>query len=443
MPNVALTIVNENIATEKYQLKKQLYPIFEGWNYENNLKNYLFLVADGDCEINGDLRLDYDGAWTSDALDWRASLPIEGDEYRDDNYGIRGVIVTGNLTVNGSIINSNMNDGPFLLVMGNVTAHNLVAGGAYMQINGHANIRGVTYGHYNDGCIYVDGELSTTVFINQDHAFSYGTLKNTQFCCDDMRTDSTEIFQDDDGNYILSKKLRALLGDDILVWGDILDALCKGDEVLKHTGAASTKKDAAYWLKLVNLDANNISKVPKSELTSEMCDIAINKNGAVIQNIPITMITPAMCENVITQQGTLLDDIPQQFITKELCYLAAKHSTNIRYIPEKILDYDLTYEVVKFNAWQIEFIPVQFMDNKMIINYMQAGGELEMFNKICKHFKIKKEDVAMEAAKTSFEMFICMPKVAVNQAVYDVAKSKYAKHPQWAESTKYGKSINL
>jgi hypothetical protein len=442
-PN-SLRIINENIATEKYQLKKQLSAIFEGWNNENNLKNYCFLVTDGDLTINGDLRLDYDGdTWATDSLAWRKLLNIADDENLKNNYGIRGVIISGNLTVNGSIINSNMSDGPFLLVMGNVSAHNLVAGGAYFQINGNANIRGVVYGHYNDGSICIDGDLSAEVLINDDHSFSYGALKNMQFWCDSMRSDSTESLYDSDGLYAIPKKLRALLGDDILAWEDILASLCNGDEVLKSTAAKSSVKDAAYWHKLVLQDGDNLSKVPKAEITAALCEAAINKSGLAIQYVPTKLITLAMCENIVMQQGTLLDYIPQQFITKALCYLAAKNTTNIRDIPEQFLDYDLTYEVIRFNAWQIEFIPVQFMDNKMIINYMSAGGELEMFNKICSHFKIKKEDVAMQAAQTTFEQFICMPNVAVNQAVYDVAKSKYANHPAWSESIKYGKNVNL
>lgn len=118
-------LINEQEATPKYELKKHLSLIFEGWQYENTLKNYLFLVADGDLEINGDLQLDFnDDTWASDSIAWRKQLNIADDENLKNNYGIRGVIVTGNLTVNGSIKNSDMSSGAFLLVLGNVAVQN-------------------------------------------------------------------------------------------------------------------------------------------------------------------------------------------------------------------------------------------------------------------------------------------------------------------------------
>lgn len=74
-------LINEQEATPKYELKKYLSLIFEGWQYENTLKNYLFLVADGDLEINGDLQLDYeDNTWASDSIAWRNQLNIADDE---------------------------------------------------------------------------------------------------------------------------------------------------------------------------------------------------------------------------------------------------------------------------------------------------------------------------------------------------------------------------
>jgi hypothetical protein len=229
-PN-SFSIIHEKVATEKYALKTQMRDLFDSWIYESHLKNYFFLVADGDIAIDGDLRLDYnDDDWATDAIDWRKELNIADDENLKNNYGIRGVIVTGNLTVNGSIVNSDMNDGAFLLVMGNVTAHNLVAGGAHMVIKGNANARDVAYGHYNDGSIQINGDLSAPIFINEDHDFGFNALKNNQFKYDFNDDDSDE---DDDGNPIIPSKLRALLDDDIKNWADLTKSLRSGEYVLK------------------------------------------------------------------------------------------------------------------------------------------------------------------------------------------------------------------
>jgi hypothetical protein len=196
-PN-SFNIIHEKVATEKYALKTQMRDLFGSWIYEDHLKNYFFLVADGDIAIDGNLRLDYnDDDWATDAIDWRKELNITDDENLKNNYGIRGVIVTGNLTVNGSIVNSASGGGPFLLVTGNVATHNLVAGGAHMVIKGNANVRDVAYGHYNDGSIQINGDLSAPIFINEDHDFGFNALKNNQFKYD---FNNDDLGEDDDGN---------------------------------------------------------------------------------------------------------------------------------------------------------------------------------------------------------------------------------------------------
>jgi hypothetical protein len=241
MPNTtsanALRVIKEKNATEKYALKTQMSDLFGSWIYESHLKNYCFLVADGDLTIDGDLRLDYnDNDWVTDAIDWRKKLHIADDENLKNNYGIRGVIVTGNLTVNGSIVNSNMNDGPFLLVMGNVAAHNVVAGGAHMVIKGNADVRDVAYGHYNDGSIQINGDLSAPIFISEDHSFGFNSLKNNQFKYNDY---DDELPEDDNGDPKIPKKLRALLDDDIKDWDDLTSRLRSGEHVLKTVGKLS------------------------------------------------------------------------------------------------------------------------------------------------------------------------------------------------------------
>jgi hypothetical protein len=174
--------------------------------------------------------LDYsNSSWETGQHAWRERLKVAVNDRTEGNFGITGLIVTGNLTVNGSLVNSNMSDGPFLLVMGTVAAHNLVAGGAHIQISGDANIRDVAFFHYNDGSISINGNLSVPVFINDDHDGSYKALINNQF----KNEYDDELPEDENGHPEIPKDLRALLSDNILAWEDILANLSEGKEVPK------------------------------------------------------------------------------------------------------------------------------------------------------------------------------------------------------------------
>jgi hypothetical protein len=436
MPIAPLKFVKESIATEKYQLKKHLSDLFGSWQYESQFKNYFFLVADGDCDIKGNLHLDYkNDDWATDASAWCASLPIEENEYADKNYGVRGIIITGNLTVHGSIINSNMNDGPFLLVMGNVAAHNLVAGGGHMQVNGSAAIRGVSYGHYNDGSIHINGDLSTAVFINEDHDFSYKKLKDNKFLYDSNSTDSPELAQDNDGDYKIPKKLRSLLGEDILTWDDILETLCSGKEVLKNTGAQSTVKDAGYWKQLVKKDALNLKKVPKAELTEELCEMAVSISGYALALVPKKFITAHICDTAVKNNAAAFSDVPAKFKTKAMCVSAVNGGTELNNVPPEFIDYDMAYAAAGMSNYALKYMPPELIDRSLLVKFLQHarkyGYVIQRFLREPKPYTA--EDIALEVVQKSFEVFSTIPAMYVTQKVFDLAESLYNTHAEWKD----------
>jgi hypothetical protein len=434
MPIAPLKFVKESIATEKYQLKKHLSDLFGSWQYESQFKNYFFLVADGDCDVKGNLHLDYkNDDWATDASAWCASLPIEKNEYADKNYGVRGIIITGNLTVHGSIINSNMNDGPFLLVMGNVAAHNLVAGGAHIQVNGSAAISGVSYGHYNDGSIHINGDLRTTVFINEDHDFAFKKLKDSQFWYDSNDTKSPELAEDNDGAYKIPKKLRPLLGEDILTWDDILETLCSGKEVLKNTGAQGTVKDADYWKQLVKKDALNLKKVPKAELTEELCELAVKISGHALAFVPKKFITADICDIAVKNNATAISDVPAKFKTKAMCTLAVNSGASLDNVPPEFIDYDMAYAAVGMSDYALNYIPHDLINKPMLVRYMQYAGkkgkDLQHYFKEPKPYAA--EDLVLELVPKSFEVFSAIPAMYVTQKIFDLAESLYSANAEW------------
>ena len=93
-----------------------------------------------------------------------------GEDY--ENYGI---VVLGNLKVNGSVVNKTGEGGPMLYVKGNLEADNLIAGGAYIEVKGTTTVKHYVYGHYNDGIARLDDIVAKAVF-NSDHDMSIGNF---------------------------------------------------------------------------------------------------------------------------------------------------------------------------------------------------------------------------------------------------------------------------
>jgi hypothetical protein len=432
-PANTLRIIKENIATEKYALKKHLSLIFDGWQYENGLKNYLFLVADGDLTIDGDLQLDYENnTWASDSLKWRKQLNIADDEYLKNNYGIRGVIVTGNLTVNGSIKNSNMDSGAFLLVMGNVTAHNLVSGGTYMQINGNATIRDYAYGHYNDGSIYINGDLNAPVFISEDHAFSFKALKNNQF---KFNSFYDSIAYGEDEYPIIPKKLRALILDELLDWSDLTGAMRGGKAILKSAAEKNAVAPDKDWAAILQRDGSKLRLVPKDALTAELCQIAVASDGKALYKVPAKLLNQGMIETAIKQNSDAIEMVPKKWMTQALARLAVEHGANLRDIPADLIDADMAKKAVSGFYQNLYSVPQHLISRDLLslyfINHPREASDLQPYFKKPREYDL--QGIVLEVAEVSLEKFDEIPPMYVTETVFKTAEQLYKNEANWVE----------
>jgi hypothetical protein len=104
---------------------------------------------------------------------------IEGDLMVDgpllcdwkQGHGAAGLVVMGSLTVRGPIVNSNVNGGPFLLVVEQTRAHAIIGGGAELVFLGDAVVDEIVVGEYNDGILRFGSSLTVPVAITNDHHF--------------------------------------------------------------------------------------------------------------------------------------------------------------------------------------------------------------------------------------------------------------------------------
>lgn len=160
--NTTTFTINEHEAFERFNLLQRL----DSYHHRKSVANSRHRVdlVDGDLHVPGDLLLDPHSAQPelpSDSLKQWATTS-------DDSVGL---IVTGKLTVDGAIINSNRNRGPFLLVLGDLRARALFAGGAEIVIEGKAEFEDAVVGCYNDGYVRFLDELSAPFVISEDHSF--------------------------------------------------------------------------------------------------------------------------------------------------------------------------------------------------------------------------------------------------------------------------------
>lgn len=366
----AFQLVGHKLNTTNFDLGNKVFT-FHQINYQNRFDNDIFIYHEGDAIIDSNLLLDFEQGWITSDKTWRHNLNIAEDASLEQNYRIAGIIVVGNLVVNGSIINSNGDTGAFLDVLGDMKAKNLIGGGSYLSIYGNVNIVGVAYGHYNGGQISILGGLACPVFIKEDHDFQYNKLiKNSIFL--DSNTDHFADYDEND-NYTIPKKLRKDLITDVMEWGDILTLLCEGKNILLSQGGVSSAIDYAFWLSRVNINSCYLEKVPKAFITPELCEIAVKQREFAFRYVPDKMKTLALCELALVRSegssyyaGYNLEYIPKKMMTKELCYKAARGRTKVSFIPSELFDYDLAYEVVSFNPGEIDFIPQNFKDKKML-----------------------------------------------------------------------------
>lgn len=105
------------------------------------------LVLPAGTVIDGDLFLDYDG------LDSR----------------IGTIAALGDLEVKGRIVNADSDGGPFFLADGNVTARQIVMGGASFVVLGSVMSAGVVFCDYNHGTFLVGGNVNAPAVITNDH----------------------------------------------------------------------------------------------------------------------------------------------------------------------------------------------------------------------------------------------------------------------------------
>lgn len=193
--------------------------------------DWTFVVYPGTLEVSRHLLLDWsrEGTLTEDEAVLLRDLL--GDATLPSPYG---VIVDGDLKVNGSILNMNYDGGPALVVTGETQAHSLLAGGSFMRFAGKADFSEAIYADYNHGETVFSGPVSAKILVSSDHALSLSDASrrsNIEVYINDTdySGDGTEYIDLDD----MPDEAAGILNPDIKTLGQIREALEKGQSLLR------------------------------------------------------------------------------------------------------------------------------------------------------------------------------------------------------------------
>jgi hypothetical protein len=160
------------------------------------------LLLPAGAVIDGDLRLDYETA------------EYEGKPYR-------GVLAVGALAVSGDILNGNVDGGPFLVVLGGLTARQILKGGATFIVAGPITSPGMIYCEYNHGAFRAFGGVAAQGIILDDQSHEIAA-PISGIKLDLWKDDATQyllpdfFYEDDEGSIEPIDELSELLKARIL-----------------------------------------------------------------------------------------------------------------------------------------------------------------------------------------------------------------------------------
>jgi hypothetical protein len=187
-----VSFLNNSLTKDKYPASFTEFVDAQVKDFKRSDKQNKILVLPAGTHLDATLKLDWDTDWVKDK-------------------GIVAVYCPGDLTVDGDLLNRNINSGPLLVVGGNLKVDNLVSGGARFLIVGNVNASGLAIGDYNDGVCRVGGDLTAKTLILLDHDF--GIYGKTHAHTVDWNEDSLpdvlvkEVFSDNDPEEVSVDKL--------------------------------------------------------------------------------------------------------------------------------------------------------------------------------------------------------------------------------------------
>lgn len=254
------------------------------------LDTHMFLVHDGDLELDGDLSLDW-VRWQGGVAGGLEHLPEMTPDLPAD---LCGFLVTGSLGLSGALLNAERESGVALIVRGDMNVRQASCGGAYIRIDGRLSAQEVVYAHYNDGEIHIRGGLCAKALIQDDHFVGLQGPTQGQPSGPLTMIDLREQCDPDDDER-LPKALKKLLGNSVLS----LSAVREGLRQCVPPAGLSRPESPQQWRDVVWKDYAAVRKLPKPLRTESTyllmlepaCPLQGGEIAELVANIPSAALT--------------------------------------------------------------------------------------------------------------------------------------------------------
>jgi len=424
--NFKLITIKEVKSLFPFLIDHEGFDYFDEWNNED-----FFLVANEDVDLKGnfylDLYEDKEKKWLGKIL----NLSLKEME----KIRIEGILINGNFSTTGTIINAEGDYGPYVFINGNVTCQSLLLGGSYVEITGNVKAQEVVMTSYNHGNFKCSGIIEAPVFVVDDHYTTFADRKNDLFYYND-KTDDFDAknsceYDDESEEYTISTELRKHLKNPLIeTFEELKRELENGELVLKQNNPPA--KTYEYWQNRVLANYRDLKLVPSQYKTQKLCELALNITFHALPYVDQEFITPELCERLVDKNGFAIQKIPDKFITKELCLKAAQSGTLISLIPNEFYSEELILTTFKNGEHEpdINDVPSEFITDTLLEEYVKMGKGLWL-DKACKENGKDKLSILKRIVDAGIENLDAIFGNHFSKGIVDYAYSVYKNEENW------------
>lgn len=119
--------------------------------------------------------------------------------------------------------------------------------------------------------------------------------------------------------------------------------------------------------------------LPDELKTTELLEIAIEKNGGILKYCPEEIITESIIDKAITKYPSVLEFIPKKFMTFDIILKAIEvYGPYIEYVPDDLITSDIFHVALTSEIYSIKYISKgikeKFLTKEMITMILEENG---------------------------------------------------------------------
>lgn len=111
-------------------------------------------------------------------------------------------------------------------------------------------------------------------------------------------------------------------------------------------------------IEIIDVCKQNILDVPINQLTIELCESYVRKDGQNLRYVPDHMKTNNICKMAVRVDGTNIKYIPRILRTKDICWMAIEQNVSaFYYVPKNLRTIEMCQHVIQRDPDMINVVP--------------------------------------------------------------------------------------